>query len=89
MEATNVKLAEINGDYKDHQRIVILGKTGNGKSATANSLVGQKVFTSGSNSDFVTENCQAVTFNLMGRKILLVDTPGAFLSCLNYFKNKL
>ena len=78
MASMNVKKAEKKCDYSDHMRVVLLGKTGNGKSATANTLIGEKTFNTGSNSDSITESCEAVSFELMGRKILLVDTPGKF-----------
>jgi predicted GTPase len=74
--ATNIKKATKEGNYSEHLRLVILGKTGNGKSATANSLVGSKVFKSSANSAFVTENCEAIEFEAFGKKVLLVDTPG-------------
>ncbi len=90
MASLNVKKAEKKGDYSDHLRIVILGKTGNGKSATANTLIGEKVFNTGSYSDSLTVSCEAVSFELMGRKVLLVDTPGTYIRSFfqvrtNYF----
>ena len=74
--ATNVKKANQNGDFSQHLRVIILGKTGNGKSSTANSLCGEKIFNVGSSPDSITEYCEAITFELFGQKILLIDTPG-------------
>ena len=65
-------------EYSDHIRVVLLGKTGNGKSSTGNSLIGENVFKTGSSVDSITTQCQAVTFELLDKKILLVDTPGEF-----------
>ncbi len=66
------------GNYSDYLRVVMLGKTGNGKSSVSNHLVGDRVFKTGSNSNSITQTCEAVTFEMLGRKILLVDTPGRF-----------
>ena len=63
-------------DYSDCLRVVLIGKTGNGKSATANSLIGAKAFLSKASQNSVTAGCQAVTFNYNSRKTLLVDTIG-------------
>ncbi len=76
---SNVRPANKESDYSDHLRLVLIGKTGNGKSTSANSLIGQKnYFKSGSNQAYVTQQCQAVTFDFNQKKILLVDTPGYF-----------
>lgn len=74
--ANNVRLAEEGKDYSNHLRLVVLGKTGNGKSATINSLIGYKFLESGPSGAYVTENCIAVEFELFEKQILLVDTPG-------------
>ena len=42
-------------------------------------LCGQKIFNVGSSPDSITEYCEAITFELFNRKILLVDTPGSHL----------
>jgi small GTP-binding protein len=80
MSVTNFEKASLTGDYSDHLRIVFLGKTGNGKSSTINQLIGEKVFTASADSSSVTETCEAVSFELSGQKVLLVDTPGKVVS---------
>ena len=78
-KVNNVLKADKTQDYSDHFRVVLLSKTGNGKSSTGNSLIGENVFKSGSSVDSITEHCEAITFDLLGKKILLVDTPGKLI----------
>eukprot|EP01018_Ginkgo_biloba_P023829 Gb_00932 [translate_table: standard] len=59
--------------------VVLLGRTGNGKSATGNSLLGWEAFKSRRSSKGVTDTCkmeQAVLDD--GRILNVVDTPGLF-----------
>ncbi|XP_034086320.1 GTPase IMAP family member 7-like [Gymnodraco acuticeps] len=63
---------------QESNRIVILGKTGVGKSGVANTIFGEKVFKAISSTKSGTSTCQAETRYVHGRSITLVDTPGFF-----------
>ncbi|XP_062579113.1 GTPase IMAP family member 4-like [Saccostrea cucullata] len=59
-------------------RIAMVGKSGCGMSATANSILGEKIFLTKPLSSSVTYSCAQASRVRLNKKILIVDTPGVW-----------
>ncbi|XP_062582749.1 GTPase IMAP family member 4-like [Saccostrea cucullata] len=74
MDSNNTSSAQDN----DEVRIILVGRTGAGKSATGNTLLGKTIFHSDISNSSITKKCKRGSVDRFGHRLLVVDTPGLF-----------
>ncbi|XP_045175916.2 GTPase IMAP family member 8-like [Mercenaria mercenaria] len=74
---TNKNVIALN-KMRNETKIILIGKSGNGKSSTGNTLLGGRAFVADRDLNAVTEKCEMKTGNFMTHKLSVVDTPGLF-----------
>ncbi|XP_051258350.1 uncharacterized protein LOC127364670 isoform X9 [Dicentrarchus labrax] len=63
---------------ESNRRVVIVGKTGAGKSSLANTIFGEDAFKVDHGLNSGTKTCKTETKSVNGKGITLIDTPGFF-----------
>ncbi|KAM3598904.1 uncharacterized protein V6R79_024028 [Siganus canaliculatus] len=69
-------LPEASPSASEPLRIVLLGRTGTGRSSSGNTILGRPAFCVDVSPCSVTTHCQKKTFTVDGRSISVIDTPG-------------
>ncbi|XP_059193423.1 GTPase IMAP family member 7-like [Centropristis striata] len=87
-ELQNVKQRGAMEGYGEHEsseplRMVLIGKTGSGKSTTANIILGKKHFKPTIATKLKIKSCEKAEGEIDGRPVVVVNTPGLFNTTLS------